>query len=144
MKFGLKHILFVAFIIAFALGVRSAVIKYENDAVLEIGVLVASFITAFGLTMLNTNRWMAWLAGAATTFAMCIIDLIERANTNPEMVYHWRDAQYATDPEIRMIATIMLTSFSAIISGVGTGVGLLIYKLIQRNAEARRESDSAQ
>lgn len=133
MKVGLKHILFAMFIVSFALGVRTVAITFENDGITGIGALAAPFVIAMGITILKTNRWLAWLAGSGVTFAMCTMDTIERANMNPQMEYLWSDpmqGQHATDPEIGMIVTLVFTLFATIISAIGVGAGTLYNKHI--------------
>jgi len=128
MKFGLSHLFLVVFLIAFALGVRGFAIAIENDAATGIGVLVAAFLASFGFTILGTRRWKAWLLGVATTMTMCVADVIERAHHSPAMEYLWRhpiQAQYAADPELGMIVSLIFTFFATIVCGFGVGAGVL-------------------
>jgi hypothetical protein len=83
MKSGLGHLFLVAFLIAFALGLRGFAIAIENDAVTGIGVLVAAFLGSFGFTILRTKLWKAWLIGVATTMTICVADWIERVYQSP-------------------------------------------------------------
>ena len=132
MKFGLKHLFFIAFLFAFALGVRALAITIENDAATGIGVLVAAFIASFGFTALGTKPSTAWLVGVATTFTMCVVDTIERVYQSPAMEYLWRhhiQGQYATDPQIGMIVTLVHTFLSTIVSCFGIGAGVLVRRL---------------
>ena len=138
MKFSVKHILFAVFIVAFALGVRALAVAIENDGATGIGVLAGAFIGSFGFTLLGANRWVAWAIGVATTFTMCVIDIIERAYRSPEMEYLWRDptqAQYSTDSEIGMIVTVVFTFLGTIIGGIGVACGIMCLKFMPRMAD---------
>lgn len=138
MQIGLKHLFLVAFLIAFAFGVRAFSIAIENDAATGIGVLIAAFLASSGFTVLATNRWVAWLLGVSTTTTMCVVDMIERINHSPALDYLWREpiqAQYAADPELGIIVTIVHTFFATIISGFGVGTGILFQRLILKSSD---------
>ena len=129
MKFSIKHLLFVVFLFAFALGVRSFAIAIENDIATGIGVLVAAFIASCGLTAFGTRLSVAWLIGALTTLTMCVVDTIERAYQSPAMEYLWRDpyqVYFATNIEFGIIITVVFTFLATIISGLGVQAGILL------------------
>lgn len=60
MKFRVSHLIFVTFLVAFALGLRSFAIAIENDAATGMGVLVGELIESFGFTILRAELWTAW------------------------------------------------------------------------------------
>jgi hypothetical protein len=138
MKFGVRHLLLVVFLVAFALGTRGLAIAIENDAATGIGVLVAAFLASFWFTILGTKLWKAWLIGVATTMTMCVADGIERAYHSPAMEYLWRhpiQAQYAADAELGMIVTLIFTFFATIVAGVGVGTGKLVRNFLRKSPD---------
>lgn len=136
MRFSLKHLFFVAFLIAFALGVRALAIAIENDAVTGGGVLAAAFLASFGFTIFGTEIWKSWSIGVATTTTMCVADVLERVYHSPAMKYLWKHpihAQYAADLELGMIATIALTCVATIVGGIGVGMGVVARNITRKS-----------
>lgn len=147
MKFRLSHLFLVAFLIAFALGIRGFAIAIENDAASGIGVLVAAFLASSGFTILGTKLWKAWFIGVATTTTMCVADVVERACHSPAMEYLWRDpiqAQYAADPELGMIVSLIFTFFATIVSGAGVATGVLARHFTRKSPNNNADNRSGE
>ncbi len=137
MKYQLKSLFVAVFIISFALGTRAMAIHFENDAISGTGFLLTALLVSVSLTMLHVHPRRVILAGATTSFMMCLADSIERTFHSPSFAYLWRNpiqAQYMADPVVLTIAIIIFTALGTLCGYVGVIVGTLLNWLIPKIA----------
>lgn len=126
MRFRILHMLLLVALAAFALAMRSIASNVGNDGLISLSTIGISILTSTGLCCLGAKTKHSIIGGLVASTLFLSAHYIECLFKTPATQYVWRNPYFSSDPEIYVLAAIIVLMGCLFTASVSTFLTKLV------------------